>query len=132
MTIAAWVSGVAALDVTGVKRTLDSPPQQVNAGDLPLTYPRIPTGGAEVASFGGAMGLTTVTVEWILVGMPIMLSTSKAEFVRCLALMDAMQTALMQAVNSGHIDRFTIRQETIDTGGDVAYWGLIATVEGSF
>lgn len=133
MTLAQWVTALAALDVVGVKREFASPPQQINAADMPLSYPRLPANTDEVATFSGAMGLTAAEIELVIVICPAMLSSASVEFARTIALIDALRTTLVNATVSLGIDRFTIRQEKIiDAGSDTAYWGIVASVEASF
>lgn len=132
MTISEWVAGLAALSITGVKRKYTAPPQQVNTGDLPAMYPRVPQDTVEVVSFGGTTGLTVASIELVIAICPYALSTAATEFARAVSLIDAMKTTLDAAVISLGIDRYTIRQDILDLGSDTVYWGLVATVEASF
>lgn len=132
MTFSSWVAGVAAMDVAGVKRQFAAPPAQLNAGDLPAMYPREPSGGNTVASFGGSMGLTTVATEIVIAVCPVQLSLPAAEFARVLSMVDALLAAAESNAQALGIDGLTVRSEMIVAGGDTVYWALVATVEGSF
>lgn len=132
-TYADWVAGVAALTVTGVKRKLAAPPQQVSDADLPMSYPRIPEMGEEVAALSGGHGLTSATAEVVFLMRPSNLSTAATTFAAALAMIDAIGTTYGAAVLTLGLDRWTVQQtyESLD-GGATVYWALVASVEGSF
>lgn len=131
-TYTQWVQGIAGLTVTGVRKAVTSPPQQVNDGDLPLMFPRLPTSGNEVIALTGGMGLKTATVELVVIVRPATLSTNVTEFPIMLGLLDAMESTLTAAVVTWGIDRWGVRVEDLTLDGITVHRALVATVEGSF
>ena len=132
-TYAQWVTGLAGLTVTGVVKKQAYPPQQVNDADLPLLFPRLPTGGNEVIALTGGMGLKEATAELVILTRPGLLSTQKTEFPILLGLLDAVETTLTAAVLTWGLDRWSVRVEDITLGdGATIYRAIIATVEGTF
>lgn len=132
-TYAQWVTGLAGLSVTGVTTKVANPPQTVNDADLPLSFPRLPTGGNTVIALTGGMGLKEATAELVFVVRPLTLSSNKTEFPILLGLLDGIEAALSAAVLTWGIDRWSVRVEDITLGdGATIYRALVATVEGSF
>jgi hypothetical protein len=132
MTLTEWVASVAGITVAGLRRQYDAPPEQANPADMPLMFPRLPTIGSTVSTFGSGYGLAEVAMELVLIVKPAMLGKQSAEFTNTLGMIDALQVALNTATSDGIINTFAIRQEVIDAGGDTSYMGLVATVEGSY
>jgi len=130
MTLSGFVALIAALSVVGVKRRLTAPPSRINAGDLPLSYPRIPQQSAVPVTF--AANGHSATLELAVVVAPDDLDTKGANFALACALADALNGALAGAGNT--IDAWGIRQTYEQYGGDggTGYMVLVATVDGSW
>jgi hypothetical protein len=132
MTARTWLEGIAALEVTGVKRKWSSMPPQLNDADLPLSFPRLPEAEQGVVALSGATGLTTRQMEWVFVVRPFSLSTNKAEFEKALDLIDAIASELSDAAIAQSVETWVIRwgEESFD-GGVTGYRVLVVTVTGS-
>ena len=63
MTLATTVAALSGLSVTGVTTARTAPPQTVNAGELPLSFPRIPDIRDGVLAFNGDNGIPAYTEE---------------------------------------------------------------------
>ena len=128
MTFVLFVSTIAALAVTGVRRRLPAPPVEINAGDLPLMYPRLPTQENTWATFTETNH--SATVELCIVLSPQGLGYKPTTFADACALVDILNPLLAAETV---VDSWTIRMASeVYADGGPAYTVLIATIEGSW
>lgn len=130
MTLATTVAALSGLSVTGVTTARTAPPQTVNAGELPLSFPRIPDIRDGVLAFNGDNGLPVYTVELVVLVAPIASNVYATSFATCLTIIDNIMTALEASVIANGWNEWVIRQEYA-TVGDVQYWSIVAKVEAS-
>lgn len=130
MTYTSFVTALASLDITGVKRKYTSPPSQLSSTDLPASHPQLPESRHEVATLNYSPGLFAYVCELVIVVRANAQATAAANFSECLTLLDALNTALSDNAASLKIDRWSLRQDAI-VYGDTAYWAIVARVEAS-
>lgn len=130
MTYTEYVATLAGLSITGVVKAYSSPPTQLSTAQLPAQWPRLPSGETAVASLGGEMGLPSFTCDLVVSIEVIGQNTQPANYAKCLAVIDAMQTALTTEALDGVVDTWTLRMDG-EQIGDTAYWVIVATVTGS-
>lgn len=126
MTLTEWMAALTAIRPTGVKRVLTAPPSTINAADLPLLFPRLPTGETVYQSFGASRA--TATGEVVIVIAPDGLNMRAQTFAQAITLADALSTALAGVTQA---DRWTIRIDAEAYGTETGYTVLVAAVEGS-
>jgi hypothetical protein len=132
-TFAAFVAGLTALSPTGVRTKFDAPPNQpLTTGALPAMYPGLPSGTGELGTLTGGVELATVQCDLIVVIQPIAQRSNDRNYAAALAMMDDLNAALEDAVNSLGLDGWNIRVEEIwHDGVETGYWAVIATVRAS-
>ncbi len=127
LTVATFAANLLAMSVTGITRTYSNPPQQLNAVDLPVLYPRVPESSNGAITFGSQAGLDTVRIELVAVVQPYFVDTNAANFTTAKTVIDNLVAALKaEAIANNQIDSWEIRNETTEE-----YWAVVATVEGS-
>lgn len=127
-----FVTGLAALNVTGVTKKVESPPVQVNTAQLPMMFVRLPTGANQTALMTGSAGLKTATCELVILVEAQQQNTTPRNFALVLTLLDAMETALQAAAAADAvIENWNIRQDMEVTSETTFYWALVASVTGS-
>lgn len=129
-TIAAYVSALSGLTVTGVTRKYTEPPTQVNTADLPCMYPRIPELSDAPITACGQGGWPTHTAELVILVEPIAQNRQNVNFALVLSLIDALQAALQAAKPTTGKRTWQIRQEIVEHRPDTLHWAIIATVTG--
>ncbi len=127
-TLAATVAALAALSVSGVITAQTAPPQMINVGALPLSYVRISSMGDEVAALGGDNELRRHTLELVVIVAPVDVNTYAVAFASCVAIIDAIATALEARTIEDGWTRWTMTQEYV-TVGTAQYWQVVARVE---
>lgn len=130
MTYTEYVATLAGLSITGVVKAYSSPPTQLSTAQLPAQWVRLPSGETAVASLGGQMGLPSFTCDLVIAVEVIGQNTQPANYAKCLAVIDALQTALTTEALDGVVDTWTLRMDG-EGIGDTAYWVIVATVTGS-
>jgi len=130
MTYTSLVNGLSSMTVTGVVCKYSESPPQLSSAQLPAMYPRLPEGSLAVLNLSGVTGLLECVVELVIVVNSTMQSTSGSNFVLCLSLLDALNTALASNVIALNLDRWSLRQEE-GIIGDIPYWLIVARVEAS-
>lgn len=130
MTYTEYTATLAGLIVTGVVKRYSAPPTQLSTAQLPAQWPRLPQGETTIASLGGEMGLPSFTCDLVVAIEVIGQNTQPANYAKCLAVIDAMQTALTTEALDGVVDTWTLRMD-VEQIGDAAYWVIVATVTGS-
>lgn len=129
-TYAAFVSAVAGLTITGVKRKYTSPPGVIGDADLPVSYPRIRSMNNDTVTIGGTSGLDRGAMDLVVVVQKEDVNTNAANFAATVAMVDAINTAMVAAIETIGIDRWEIREEDV-TIGQSDCWALVVTVEAS-
>ena len=131
LTYAAFTSLLAGLQVTGVAKRFSQAPSQLSTAQLPAQWPRLPTGKTEVATLNGETGWDVLTCDLLVAVEAESQGTQPQSWARCIAIVDALQTALKaEAATARTIDNWTIRLAQ-DQIGDTVYWVIVATVTGS-
>ena len=130
-TVAAFVSALSGLSITGVTRMYAFPPESVNNADLPIAYVRLPESSNEAISLTSATGTDAVMGELVVLVRADNLSMNTTNFAAMVTLIDNINAALKTAAAaSNRFDRWTIRQESALVG-DAGYWAIVASVEAS-
>ena len=131
-----FISTLAAISISGVKRQYGSPPKKLAAADLPASYPRAPQ--SEEFSITGSDhgGWPKMTAELVLVYEAVNLDTPDANFKGALAAWAIMSTAfrnLPLGLNTGALGKSKLdveMRQDVTTIGGIAYWAVTATVTG--
>ena len=131
-TIAAYVSAIAGLSVSGVNRQYDYKPISVQTADLPASFVELPEAGRDdtYATTCDGSGKTR-TVELVVLLEAVNQSNPEPNYDATVAMMDALETALDGYRTSSDL--------LIDYGvtsggrglGDAFYWAAIANVTGT-
>lgn len=138
MTISAYadfVSGIAALTITGVTRKFDAPPDQLATADLPASFPHIPVDATQEAPItaDGQGGWPRMMADLVVVIKPTRQSKTSENYAATLAMMDAVATAL-RAMQKGSLSKgplsWSIRGG-IEKIGETDFWAVVARVTGS-
>lgn len=130
ITATGFLSTLAGLTITGVNERA-TPPQQVNAGALPIGYPRLPESEAGAATFTSVTGLRSLRCEYVILINPLTLSRNSTNHGAAATAMDNLHTALAtEAAANNQIDSWAMRMD-VEEIGDTAYWSVVATVEAS-
>jgi hypothetical protein len=128
---ATFISNIAGMTVSGVTRQYTAPPQQLSTADLPASYPRLPIADNQSVTLTHGRGLLQAAVELVIVVEPYRQGTNITSFATCVALVDAIETALAANANTYEIDRWNIVLQIEEYGADRPYWQLVTRVEGS-
>lgn len=128
MTLATTVAALSGMTVTGVTTARTAPPQTVNTGELPLSFPRIPEIKDGVAAFSGDNGLPVYTVELVVLVAPMASNVYATSFATCLTIIDNIMAALEASTVASGWNEWVIRQEYA-TVGETQYWSIVARVE---
>ena len=131
MTVAAFVSALAGITVTGVTRKYTSPPASLSTADLPAQWVQLPSvtddAARTMAKHGQLWGLTTaqLVIAYDAVGQ----GTQAANWSGTVTMMDSVWSALASsgsAIGRGRLT-YTIRQGVANVAGN-DYWAVIAEV----
>jgi hypothetical protein len=127
ITYQSFAATLAGLTVTGITTSLTEPPAIDTSGNYPMMFPRVPSVERGAITLASSAGLKTVTCELVIVVERDSLSTPYTKFSTTMAILDALDTALVtEMVANNVIDSWTIDPEINEYG-----WTLVATVEGS-
>ena len=130
LTFASFATALGTLTVTGVT-ALTSPPQRIPSGNLPIGYPRLPTGENRMATFTGIPDLDQLTCEYVVLVEAAGLSSLSANYTDSITIIDRVQAALKAEMAANLvIDSWAIRMD-IELIGDTPYWAIVVTVQGS-
>jgi len=129
MTYTSFVNALAAITVAGVKRQYTAPPSQLSSADLPAMHPQLPEHTQDVISISSNTGLFTAACELAIVIKADKQGTAAANFAECLAMLDALNSALIDNTSALNIDRWSMRQAAVAYGD--TYWTIVARVEAS-
>lgn len=128
-TYAAFISGLAGVNITGVSANgrLTAPPQSVSI--LPCSFPSFIQAEQAPVVFSNAERWAEITVTFTVLVEAVGQSTGAANYTAAVAMMDNVHEALA-ALDLGRT-RFTFGlQLTIQQVGDTPYWAVIATING--
>lgn len=130
-TFRQFIDDLLALDLPSVQQILTSPPALINTDDLPIAYPRLPGGAVEITSFSGST-IATIGVELVIVIDPIKTGLHDVNFDMSVSVIDELNIALEQAVQTADVDGWTIKTD-VDIVGDLKtlYWLVIAQITAS-
>ncbi len=128
-TIAAFMSSVAGVAISGVNRQYVYPPASLNTADLPASYVTPPQGGRGGAFFAFDNDTDRVRrCELVICVEPVGQGTQAANFAAMVAMADAVEDAIdAYGPPWGITVDYTIDTGTAEVGG-VAYWAVITTV----
>ena len=128
-TYTAFIAAVADLNVTGVNRVHDEPPSRIAAADMPLSFPRLPSGDHAPLTVGGYQGgWPTLRCEFIVVIHPLQLETDDVKFSDTLTVMDNIAAAMRGASLASGPIRWTMRADTIQISTGY-YHSVIVDIE---
>ena len=130
MTYTEYVAMLAGLTVTGVVKRYPTPPTQLNTAQLPAQWPRLPGGETQIITLTSGAGLPAMACDLVIAVEAYGQNTQPANYAKAVAVVDALNTALLTEAADGVIDGWALRLE-VDQIGDVAYWVIVATVTGS-
>ncbi len=128
-----FVSAVAGLSVSGVKRAFTHIPNQLNTTDLPASFVRLPDGQEAPITADGQGGWPTLTVELVVAVEARGQDNNRRNYAKTLTLMDAVSAAL-RGVENGQIGKGKIRWSVragLDVLGETEYWLVVARVSGN-
>lgn len=130
LTYASLTSALSSLTISGVT-VVTHPPQRIPSGNLPLAYPRLPSGEQAAASFGGDSSLDVLTCDFVVLTETVAQNLQITNYADCITYMDRLNAALKSAMAANNvIDGWTARMD-IEEIGETAYWAVIATVRAS-
>lgn len=129
-TLADLSSKVYALTVTGVIRKSQYRPESIDAGDLPLSFGRLPTRRRELSTLGYGQDLKYGVFEWVFVTAMLNLDTPATNDAEAVALIDAIGDVLESNAESLGMDSYEINpdEDTIDVGGTPVQ-AIVARIE---
>ena len=130
MTYTDYAAMLSGLTITGVTKAYGAPPAQLSTAQLPAQWPRLPSGEMTIASLTGAAGLPSLTCDLVIAVEVIGQNVQPANYAKCLAMIDALQTALTTEALDGVVDSWQMRLDA-EQIGDTSYWVIVATVTGS-
>jgi len=132
ITLRTFVDGLEALSITGVTRSyLQGPPTSgpVTA-DLPALFIAYPTLTGSRLTLGNQGGNGTLTAQLYILVEPVAQNMQGANYDATVAMVDALETALIAAACSiGGALSWSVRVTTFEVAGE-AYWTVIADMEG--
>lgn len=123
----AFVGALSGLIVMGVERSYNEPPQQVNTGDLPAMFPRVPQGSESGMTSQHSGGWPVMRADLVVLINPVMVDTTAANFDLALQIMDNLSVALRDSSLAKTTTNWAIRLDTA-TVGESLYWAVIAEV----
>lgn len=124
-----FIGNVAALSVTGISRAYTEPPSRIASADMPLSFPRLPSGDHGPLTAGGFQGgWPTLRCELVVLVHALMLETDDVKFSDTLTVMDNIATAMRSADLASGPVRWSIRTElvTLESG---FYHAVITDIE---
>lgn len=123
----AFVGALSGLIVIGVERSYNEPPQQINAGDLPIMFPRIPQGSEGGITASGAGGWPMMRADLVVLINPAQVDSNGPNFDAALKIMDNLSVALRASTLAKTKTNWSIRTEQAMVGPNL-FWAIIAEV----
>lgn len=129
-TLAALVTTVNGMTVTGVRTKIAYRPRRISATQLPMLYSRLPTRKRESSTLSYAQGLKEASIEIVILVEFLNLSTQAANDALAVALMDTLGDVLETNAAALGMDSYeiTTEEDSIDDGATPVQ-AIIATVE---
>lgn len=129
-TYAEFVAAVQALNVPEVVRRYDEPPQLFNTADMPCSFVWFPEGDNKPLSFKGGREFRGRVVDWVVVYAETGI-TVDMPFQETVAMMDAVETALMGLAVGQTKPTWTVVSKLFNQTAERRYWAVIATITGT-
>jgi len=130
LTVTSFIATLGTLSISGVT-SLTELPTRVNAADLPIGFPRLPTTGNEIATFTGVGSLRNLSCEYVILIQPVPLSNTATNYAAAATAIDNLYTTLSAEMAANvQIDSWS-SQMTIETLGDISYWAIVTQIEAS-
>ena len=130
-TAKAFVQALGNLTISGVTTAFDEPPRQLNAVELPASFPRLPEADNTLAAtFIPGIGLRQIVGELVVIFGPYVQGMQAANFSSSLDILDAIHAALTTSAASLGLDGWEMRGNA-EQLGDTVYWVLVTRVTGS-
>ena len=128
-TYAAFIHGLEALAVAGVKRVFQAPPTALSTADLPAMWAQMPKGDESPITFQGGGGWPTLAADVLICVEPAGQNVQLESFAAQVTALDSLSAALRGADIGKAPLSWNIRAVQIIVAG-TAYWGVAATVTG--
>ena len=126
---ATFIAAVAALNITGVTRAYTEPPSRISAADMPLSFPRLPSGTHAIVTLDGySDAWPTLRCELVILIHPMQLETDDVKFADTLTYMDNATATLRNASLASAPVRWEIRSETVFISSSL-YHAVIIEIE---
>jgi hypothetical protein len=128
-TLAGFISGLAALNVTGVRRTYAYPPASLSNADLPALWVQLPSLSNDVIAFKAGVYWATLKAQIVVALEAVAQSTQAGNFSQTVTMLDNLISTLQGAdVCAGPLS-VAVRVAVVEVAG-AAFWAVIADVEG--
>lgn len=133
--LATFVGGLADLSIPGVAYDYGmEPPLSLNTADMPAKFLRLPVEGrsrfALAIEGADAHGSGLMSVEVVVVIQPVAQDLPEPNFVKTVAMCDAMTKAIVKAdvaLSWPEVVGLQVRADIVVAG--IAYWAIVATVQ---
>ncbi len=129
-TYVEFLNGLAALTVSGVTSKLTHPPVSLSSAELPVQWVQLPTGNEAPITFGTAGGWPTFQAEFVVAVEAVAQDRVEESFAATVSMLDNVSSALRGASLTRGPLRWSVRAVVLEVAG-LAYWAVVATVEGS-
>ncbi len=127
-TYRAVSDALAGMDVKGVRRRFNYPPESLNASDLPALWVQSPSGsGSAVVFERGGETWPSATVQVVLAVTPVAAASNQDNYLATVDAVDALVRELVKFRARGPAS-WQVRQ-TIVTVAGTDYWAAVADVE---
>ncbi len=132
-TVAAFVSAMQGVEVTGVKRHYNEPPASIDISDGPAAFPLLPSGEKGEYVTSCIASSKTRTMQYVVIIEAVGQRTQGEKYGQVAALMDNLETALdaLQVSDGGTLANFVeyTTEATADFPiGDSTFWAIVANV----
>lgn len=129
-TYAGFLGGLAALTVSGVTSKLTYPPVSLSSAELPAQWVQLPSGGEAPITFGSAGGWPTFQAELVVAVEAVAQGREGESFAATVSMLDNVSSALRGVNLTKGPVHWSVRAAVLEVAG-LAYWAVVATVEGS-
>lgn len=128
-TNAAWLDGIQAMTVTGVKRKYDYPPTSLSTADLPASWPLLFDVNKQVVIGCNDLNKTR-TCSFYIALEPIAQNRQAVNYEATITMLDNLETAIDALTVMEFVDYRITAPFIINVAG-VEYWGVEANLTGS-
>lgn len=123
-----FVNNLAAIDIDGVRRQYNEPPQSTPSRDLPISFPRLPIGNEGPLGFCSGSRFN-IQCDLVVALKPISQDEQYLNYADALRMLDNVQSALR--TNNSSVGNYNLhwelRVEVVPLAG-ADYWSVVATV----